>query len=292
MNSKNTFLTLFTIVLLALGLAGCQADADGSLNAGPGGNGTGQVDPDDGIDNNGNPTGSGDNTDTGLPNDGSTGGLVLEGNTPIAGDGSNPPRNFVCTKTAQIFFGASTEVGANGLVGGPLSALVSLLGGASVVDLLNSVKDKDLAIDGDLKTAAAFTQTASLLGLAQSGLVDALDLTVSMPSGVTIPAGQYAVFGLSFPPGLLNLGLLTNVRVTTFLNNTQQENPVELDATAIDLLGQGVVGPVYAFVGRKVTKPYNKARISLEGDLLAVDLGDAMFVHELCTAGTLVVPKQ
>lgn len=85
---------------------------------------------------------------------------------------------------------------------------------------------------------------------------------------------------------------MTSVGVTTFLNDTEQEQPAVLDATAIDLLGQGLVGPVYAFVGRKVTKPYDKATISLEGDLLAADVGDALYVHELCTAGTLVVPKQ
>ncbi|MFA5940714.1 MAG: hypothetical protein WC809_15260 [Sinimarinibacterium sp.] len=295
MNSMKILVTPLAIALLTLGLAGCQADADGSLNTGPSGDGTGQVDTDDGIDDDGIPTGSGTNTDTGFPNDGTTGGNVVQDdgtgtNTDetIAGEGSDPARNFVCTKSAQSFFGATTEVGVNGLVGDTVSGLVGGLGGASVTDLLNSVKDKDLAIDGDLKTAATFTHTASLLGLAGAGTVDSLDLNVLMPSGTTIPAGEFAVFAVSFPPGLLNLGLLTSVRVTTFLNDTEQEQPAVLDATAIDLLGTGVVGPVYAFVGRKVTKPYNKATISLEGDLLAADVGDAMFVHEMCTAGTLV----
>lgn len=200
MNSKKNFLTPLAVALLTVGLSGCQADADGSLNTGPNGNGTGQVDTDDGIDDDGNPTGSGTHTDTGFPNDGSTGGNVVQDDgtgtgtdETIAGVGSDPARNFVCTSTAQSFFGATTQVGANGLVGDTLSGIVGTIGGNSVTDLLNSVKDKDLSIDGTLRTAATFAHTASLLGLAGTGMIDSLDLNVLMPSGVTIPAGEYAV---------------------------------------------------------------------------------------------------
>lgn len=283
MNTHRLIKTSLAVALLTLGIAGCRADSDGSLTAGPNGNGTAPVDPDDGIDDNGNPTGDGGNTDTGFPNDGSVdGGTVVEGDTPIAGDGTNG--RFICTATAQSFFGATTSVGTNGLVGGPLTDLLNLLGGASVTALLNSVRDKELAIDGTLRTASTFTLTASLLG----GIVDSVDQTIRLPNGTRVNAGDYAVFAVSFPPGLLNLGLLTSVTVTTYLGDAQQEPPVTLHATALDLLGQGVAGPRYAFIGRKVTRPYDRATIGLQADLLAADIGEAMYVHELCTGGRII----
>lgn len=283
MNTNHFIKTGLVAALLALGLAGCQADSDGSLTAGPNGNGTGQVDPDDGIDDDGNPTGGGGNTDTGIPNDGSVdGGTVVDGDTPIAGGDTNG--RFVCSTTAQSFYGATTEVGANGLVGGPLTSLLNLLGGGSATALLNSVNDKELAIDGTLRTASTFTLTASLL----AGLIDSIDQTIILPSGTTVPEDGYAVFAVSFPPGLLNLGLLTQVSVTTYLNDVQQEEPVTMDASSLDLLGQGVLGTPYAFIGRKVTKPYNRATISLQAGLLAADVGESMYVHELCTGGRVI----
>jgi hypothetical protein len=283
--------------LLAAGLAGCQADGDGSRTAGPRGNGNAEIDSNDGIDDGGNVVGVDDdagtqgNDDTGFPNDGSAGGRVDEGTATIAGtdaDGNDTGRRFVCTHSAQSFFGTTTEVGANGLVGNQLSGLLDGLGTNAVTNLLNSVNDKELAIDGTLRTASSFTLTLSLLGVAGAGTIDSIDQSITMPSGTRVPAGDYAVFAVSFPPGILDLGLMPSVTIRTFLNDTEQEDPVTLDATALDLLGQGITGPVYAFIGRKVTQPYNRATISLEADLLAADIGDAMYVHELCTGGRIV----
>lgn len=265
--------------LFALALAGCHASG-GNPPFGPGEfiGGSGAVDDNDGT---GDGTADNGNTDTSFPNDGTAaGGTVLEGTTPIAGVGTD--RNFVCTDSAQVFSGTTTVVGANGLVGGPLTDLVNGLGGTSTTALLNSVRDKDLAIDGTLRTASVFTLTASLLG----GAVDSIDQQVLLPT--SLGAGNYAVFGVSFPASLLNVGLLTQVRVTTFLGETLQEQAVVLDATALDLLGFGVVGPVYAYVGRKVTLPFDRAVISLQAGLLAADVGESMYVHELCTGGDLV----
>lgn len=286
----------FLIVLLALStvLGGCQADFGGTGSVpGPGtgggtGDGTGVVDPDDGFDDDGNPTGDGSNTDTGFPNDPTNpdepdvGGIVLEGDTPIAGDGTD--FRFVCTRSARWTAGATTEVGANGLVGETLSGLLESIGGSSVTALLNSVHDIDLAIDGTLRTASTFTLSASLLGTE----IDAVDQGIHLPAPIS--SGRYAVFAVSFPAGLLNLGLLTSVTVTTYLGDstTPQEKPVTFDATALDLLGTGVTGPVYAFIGRRVTVPYDRATVSLAADALAIDVGEAMFVHEMCTDGVIV----
>lgn len=265
--------------LFALALAGCHASG-GNPPYGPGEflSGSGAVDSNDGT---GDDTADNGNTQTSFPNDGTAGGgTVLEGTTPIAGTGTD--RNFLCTDSAQIFAGASTVVGANGLVGGQLTDLVNGLGGTSTTALLNSVRDKDLAIDGTLRTASVFTLSVSLLATA----VDSLDQHVVLPN--SLGAGNYAVFGVSFPAGLLNLGVLTEVRVTTFLGETLQEDAVVLDATALDLLGVGISGPVYAYVGRKVTKSYDRAVISLQAAALAADVSEAMYVHELCTGGDLV----
>lgn len=281
-------------VLLSAGLSGCEADADGSTDSPGGGqssdDGTAPIDPDDGFDDDGTPAGNGSNTDTGFPNDPTNpnlpdvGGTVVEGDTPIAGDGTN--FRFVCTRSTRSSAGATTEVGANGLVGDTLTGLLNSIGGDSATTLLNSVNDKELAIDGTLRTASIFTLTASLLGTA----IDSIDQSVLLPDPVAIPAGRYAVFAVSFPPALLNLGLLTSVTVTTYLGDstTPQEAPVTLDATALDLLGMGVVGPAYAFIGRRVTQPYDRATIALAADVLAADVGEAMFVHEMCTDGQIV----
>lgn len=276
MNLSN-LLPSAALSLFALALAGCHASG-GNPPYGPGEflTGSGAVDSNDGTDDDIPDMG---NAQTSFPNDGTAGGgTVLEGTTPIAGVGTD--RNFVCTDSAQIFAGASTVAGANGLVGGPLTDLLNGLGAASATALTNSVHDKVLAIDGTLRTASVFTLTASLPA------VDSIDQQILLPT--SLGSGNYAVFAVSFPPGLLNLGVLTQVSVTTFLGETLQEDAVVLDATALDLLGVGAVGPVYAYVGRKVTKPYDRAVISLQAGALAVDVGEAMYVHEMCTGGDLV----
>lgn len=295
MSRSRACVAVLLLSMLLPALSACQADHSGPDPEAPGGgtvggDGTAPLDPDDGIGDDGTPSGGGTNTDTGFPNDPNNpnapvpGGTVVEGDTPIAGDGTN--FRFVCTRSTRASAGATTEVGANGLVGATLTDLVNTLGGNSATDLLNSVTDKDLAIDGTLRTASTFTLTASLLGTA----IDSIDQNILLPEPAAIAAGRYAVFAVSFPPGLLNLGLLTSVTVTTYLDDgvTPQEPPVVYDATALDLLGTSVTGPAYAFIGRKVTQPYDRATISLAADLLAADVGEAMFVHELCTDGNIV----
>ncbi len=190
-------------VVAAAALAGCEANGGPGLgatvNTGAGGGpGVGVVNPNDGIDADGNVEGDGSNTDTGFPNDGTVGGVIQDGDTVIAGADSDPQMSFICTRSASLFEGATTKVGANGLVGSAVGGLLGVLGASSVTDLLNSIKDRDLAIDTDLTTAASFTQTLAALDiLLGAGTVNSLDLSVQMPEGRTQSAGSYAVFAIS-----------------------------------------------------------------------------------------------
>lgn len=298
---KQIFQTTLIAAFLVGGLSGCQADADGSINGGINGNGTGQVDGDDGInDQTGDVEGTDGDAgtlgpgDTGFPNDpGSPGSEdvdhnVFEDQPGEAGDeqvaGGDSGQVFICSESMQVQFGARTETGANGLVGGPLSDLLNTLGGSSATALTNSVKDATYAIDGTLATASTFTLTASLL----STVIDTLDQNFYTPDGASVPSGGYAVAALSFPPALANIGLLTTVTIRTYKDGVETEPAISKDVTQIDLLGQSVLGSPYVFVGRKVTKPYDQVSVSLAANLLAADVGEAMYVHEICTDGALV----
>lgn len=213
----------------------------------------------------------------GLSNDGSTPTNITQGGTPVTG-------NFICTQGAKAYGNVTTQVGSNGLVGGLLTDLLNLLGATTVTQLLNSVSNPDNVIDGNLDTYASVSLTLGLLG----GLLDSVDESVVLPSGTTVPAGKFAVYGLTFPKGTVSLSLLSQVKVATYLNNVAQESNT-LDQNALALLGAiGGSTPAAAFVGVKTTKAYDRATISLTPGLLSVNVGDAMRIHELCTDGDLV----
>ena len=213
----------------------------------------------------------------GLSNDGSTPTNITQGGTPVTG-------NFICTQGAKAYGNVTTQVGSNGLVGGLLTALLNLLGATTVTQLLNSVSNPDNVIDGNLDTYASVSLTLGLLG----GLLDSVDESVVLPSGASVPAGKFAVYGLTFPKGTVSLSLLSQVKVATYLNNVAQESN-SLDQNALALLGAiGGSTPPAVFVGVKTTKAYDRATISLTPGLLSVNVGDAMRIHELCTDGDLV----
>jgi hypothetical protein len=213
----------------------------------------------------------------GLSNDGSTPTNITQGGTPVTG-------NFICTQGAKAYGNVTTQVGSNGLVGGLLTTLLNLLGATTVTQLLNSVSNPDNVIDGNLDTYASVSLTLGLLG----GLLDSVDESVVLPSGASVPAGKFAVYGLTFPKGTVSLSLLSQVKVATYLNNVAQESN-SLDQNALALLGAiGGSTPPAVFVGVKTTKAYDRATISLTPGLLSVNVGDAMRIHELCTDGDLV----
>lgn len=245
------------LVAASLALAGCHgAEGDGDQAASPGA-----------IDD-GGPEGP-------FPNDGSTGGSITEGGNPL-------PGNFVCTGSVAAYGDdASTEVGTGGLVGGPLTALLNALGAAPLTQLLNSVADPENAIDSRLDTWSTFSLTLGLLG----PVLSTVDQIVHV--GDTVPVGEYAVFGVSFPISTLELSLLQSVVVTTFQGETAQES-ASIDASALDLLGTISAGVRRAFVGVRTTLPYDTVSIGLLPRLLSVNVGDAMRVHELCTQGHFV----
>lgn len=246
------------LIATAAALAGCEADGNGAA----GGSIIG-----------------GDGDDSIFPNDGTTGGNIEEGGTPIAGGDTG--FNFVCTESASAYGVPSSSVSANGLVGSVVTDLLNLLGGDTATRLLNSVVDQDLAIDGDLETFSTFSLTANLLG----PLLSTVDQVIEL--GGEAPVGSYAVFGVSFPTATLELSLLQTVTVTTFLNGVEQEN-VSIDATTLDLLGAVAVGNPRAFVGVKTTTAWDTASIGIAPLLVSANVGEAMYVHELCTGGNLV----
>jgi hypothetical protein len=212
----------------------------------------------------------------GLANDGTTPTNITDGGTPLSG-------HFICTQASTFYGDVTTQVGSNGLVGGPLTALLNLLGATTLTQLLNSITNANNVIDGNLDTYASASLTVGLLG----GLLSSVDESVLLPSGVTVPAGKYAVYGVSFPKGTVSLGLFNTVKVSTYLNNVQQDSNT-LNQSALALLGAvGGSTPATAFIGIKASKPYDRATISLTPGLLSVNVGEAMRIHELCVDGTL-----
>lgn len=51
-----------------------------------------------------------------------------------------------------------------------------------------------------------------------------------------------------------------------------------------------LTGASYARVGYKTTAAFNQVRLRLSSDFLCVDLGENLFIHEVCTGGDLVDP--
>jgi hypothetical protein len=252
-------------LLLGLGLAGCVAD--GALDA-IGGTGPVTNSGDDGM---------GGTTGDGFP-------VAPVDGTISDGVGGTLPGPFICTESLQARGGATTEVGTGGVVGGPLGDLVDLIGGDSVATLLNSVTDKDLAIDGDLATASTFTLTADLLAL-----VSNVEQTVFAAPGFPLAAGKFAAFALGFPIATLELSLLSSLSVTTLLGDTERET-ITVPLVDLDLLGAVQAGEAFAFVGLRTTQSFDSVRLSLAPAVLSVNVGEALKVYELCTELRQVTP--
>lgn len=259
--------------LLSAGLVGCQADSD---IAGLGGD----VVEDCGADGE---CGNADDNGGFGPNDGSISSPVY-----IDTDGDREAdtlvsegQGFVCEDLAPS--GSSTVVGSGGLVGGPLTALLNLLGGSSLTSLLNSVTSPNNVIDGQLGTYATFTTTAGGLGALNS-----VDLNVLLPGSMNL-VGSYAVFGISFPGGTVDLSLADQVTVTTYLGDVEQEHVV-LTSVVLDLLGQNIVGGEPAWFGLQATRNYDRVAIDITSALLSANVGEQLYVHELCPGGRFVTP--
>ena len=263
MSGKHNNAALSAVLMAGLALSACTSNGPSGGAGGSSGGGT--------------ITGG---SSGGPPNDGTGPTNITSGGTPVSG-------HFVCTQSASAYDSSSgdvtTAVGTNGLVGGPLTSLLQTLGGSDVTTLLNSVINPNNAIDGNLSTNATMTLTVGLLG----GLLDSVDLSVLLPSGTTVPAGQFAVYGISFPNGAVDLTLFNTVAVTTYLNNVAQESNslTQSDLSLLGLIGGSTVPPIW--IGIEATKPYDRATLSLTPGLLTADVGNAMYIYEFCPGGTL-----
>jgi len=247
-----TRLTLVASLLASLLMAGCEAQGDGELS--------------DGLDNNGNTTL--------FPNDGMAPTQVTDNGTAIAG-------SFICEGGIQaVTPNATTEVGSGGLVGGPLTNLLNLVGGDTVTQLLNSVSEKDAVIDNNLATFSTYSLTLGLLAVLNS-----VDLIVN--ANTEIQPGNFAVFAVRIPPGVLDASLVNSLTVRTFLAGVQQEELVTTQSS-LDLLGLNVAGADRLFVGIKAAKRFDSASLSLRPNVLSANVGDALYAHELCVRGRFV----
>lgn len=275
---RSLFIGAFVLVLSACGSSGSGTRASSN------------VDGSDGFNEEGNFVGGGSNSESGFPNNGSIGGTIIQGIKPIAGNQTSPEKGFVCQQSTSFDAGAFIDIGANGLVGGLLGNLLGLLPGDGLNNLLNGISDSVLALDSDLRTAAVVTQALAGLG----GILNSMDVIVNLPDGQVMPAGNYAVFAVSFPPSLLELGLQTTLSVQTLLGDVVQESGAQLNTNSLSILGLSPNQPNaksrYALVGFKTVKPYNRAQLSISAGLLSLDVGEKLYIHEFCTAGDVIDP--
>ena len=271
MSGIRKFAALAAVILAGAALSACTSNGSGDNGAGSsGGNSSGGAGSSGGID--------GSSSSGGPANDGTGPSNITQGGKPVA-----PPLHFICTTGAKAYGDVTTAVSANGLVGDQLTALLDQLGGNSATTLLNSVINPNNVIDGKLSTFATFQLTASLFG----GPIDSVGLSVVMPAGTTVPAGKFAVFGISFPSDTVGLSLLQNATVSTSLAGVTQESNVETNALLLSLLGATVAGDPALWLGVETTKPYDTATLSLAPTLLSADVGDALHAYEFCVDGTL-----
>lgn len=271
--SSTKYQSAVVAALLAAGLAGCQADSN---IAGLGGD----VVEDCGLDG---ICGNADDNGGLGPNDGRTESPVY-----VDTDGDREAdtlvsegQGFVCTDLAPS--GSTTAVGADGVVGSALTDLLDLLGGDSLINLLNSVNSPGNVVDGQLGTYATFTTTLGGLGL-----LDTVELNVLMPGAMNLE-DRYAVFGLSFPGGTVDLSLLDQITVQTYLGDVEQEHRV-FDAIVIDLLGQNLTGGEPIWFGLKATRNFDRVALSVTSSLLSANVGEQLYAHELCIGGRFVDP--
>ena len=268
----NKQLAIGSLALAAMALAACTSNGESSGSNGSSGAGS---------NGGGGTTSSGG----GITSSSSSGGPPNDGTGPtsVTSSGGAVSGNFICTQSATAYGDVTTAVGASGLVGADLSALINTLGGATVTTLLNSVTNPNNVIDGNLATFATYSLT---LGLFSSAL-DSVDLDVILPSGSTVPAGNFAVFGISFPKGTVDLSLVNKVEVATYLDSVLQESNT-ISQSQLGLLGLGAGSVPPTWIGIENTKPYDTAVLSLAPGLLSADVGNAMYAYEFCPGGKLV----
>ena len=102
MSGKRNLAALSAALLAGLALSACTSNGPSGAEGSSGG---------------GTITGG---SSGGPPNDGTGPTNITSGGTPVSG-------HFVCTQSATAYGDVTTAVGSNGLVGGPLTALLDTL---------------------------------------------------------------------------------------------------------------------------------------------------------------------
>ncbi len=114
-------------------------------------------------------------------------------------------------------------------------------------------------IDSDPATGTTITQT---VGLATTS-------TIAVRTATTVSAGYEAGFVISNSSALLDVGLLSNITLSTYLDGVQQEAlALSNSLVSISLLGGG---SNTALVGFRASQPFNEVRIRING-LVGADL--------------------
>jgi len=153
----------------------------------------------------------------------------------------------------------------------PCEAPTAQVNGVTGIALLAGVFNPQLAIDNDTKTASSLVMPVGLLGASVYQR-----LTFASLSNI----GDTVRVLLTAPGKLLSLGLLSNIRVGTYNNNTDNNDGVALNNALIRL--ELLSGNTAALISFVPTKQFDKVEVRLNsglaGALTTVDLNYAQRV--------------
>lgn len=150
----------------------------------------------------------------------------------------------------------------------PCEAPIAQVNGVTGIALLAGVFNPQLAIDNDTRTASSLVMPVGLLGASVYQR-----LTFANLSNV----GDTVRVLLTAPGKLLSLGLLSNIRVSTYNNNTSNNDGVSLNDPLIRL--ELLSGNSAALISFVPTQQFDKVEVRLNsglaGALTTVDLNYA-----------------
>lgn len=131
-------------------------------------------------------------------------------------------------------------------------------GATGLVIAGNGVANPEFVLDTIKNNYAEITTVANVLGGNALSVRNAID---------TFPKGTYAGFTIANGvSGLLDLELLSAIRITTYLNNVEQESKMGANLLNLDLLVR-LIGPSHNArpAGFITTKPFDEVRITVGG---------------------------